>query len=88
MIILLHSFPLFSSKSKSLCTRQQGKRPSRRASMRIWSRVRKATNHEACRMKMAAMAMALLMQNTFRPGRICEDKIVETSLGYVRVTDE
>ena len=50
-------------------TRQQGAKALRPASMRLWSRESHATNHEACRQKMAAMAMAHVKQNDCRPGR-------------------
>ena len=40
----------------------QGAKALRPASMRRWSRESQATNHEACRQKMAAMAMAHVKQ--------------------------
>jgi hypothetical protein len=50
----------------------QGMNPFRFSSMRFSSIARKATNHDTCKTKMAAMATALLMQNDSNPGITCE----------------
>ncbi len=53
------------------CCMQQGRKPSRFASIRFWSIASHAMNQVDCRTKMAAMAIAALTQKDCKPGRTC-----------------
>jgi hypothetical protein len=50
----------------------QGMSPFFLSSMRFSSRAKNATNHDVCSINMEAMAMAQLMQNDCKPGKICK----------------
>ena len=60
----------------------QGKHPSRRSAILLWSMVRQATNQEVCRRKTEARAMAQLMQKDCKPGRIwkCQEGRDQTTV--------